>query len=166
MRIALRGRGTDYERGGQGDYYCIIPLTSPLSESHGVGGQVKNPPERIPITTSETGRTSRGNRTTQRDDKWRIRCGRQKPRHRRQRPRIGTRKRRRHSPKSLSTTARKNWDHRCAGRGGGERRRRSSSELTPWARRCLQPEVAPPPPPPPPQRRKANNEEGGWRKRQ
>jgi hypothetical protein len=44
-------------------------------------------------------------------------------------------------------------------------RRRSSSELTPWARRCLQPEVAPPPPPPP-QRRKANNEEGGWRKRQ
>ena len=68
MRIALRGRGTDYERGGQGDYCCIILLTSPLSESHGVGGQVKNPPERIPITTSETGRTSRGNRTTHRDD--------------------------------------------------------------------------------------------------
>lgn len=166
MRIILRGRGTDYERGGQGDYCCIIPLTSPLSESHGVGGQVKNPPERIPITTSETGRTSRGNRTTHRDDdggsdavdKNRVIVVRGRA--------LGTRKRRRHSPKSLSTTARKNWDHRCAGRGGGEMRRRSSSELTPWARRCLQPEVAPPPPPPPPQRRKANNEEGGWRKRQ
>jgi hypothetical protein len=119
MRIILRGRGTDYERGGQGDYCCIIPLTSPLSESHGVGGQVKNPPERFPITTSETGRTSRGNRTTHRDDdggsdavdKNRVIVVRGRA--------LGTRKRRRHSPKSLSTTARKNWDHRCAGRGGG-----------------------------------------------